>query len=112
MYQLRIRISISLAQLVSRSAGHWKRKLRTAKGARISDRLLRPGEVTRRRSPERDGVHQAALGPQGVLTTLQLQRAAHPDVALIDFAVVADLPDNVEGPGIVDAHQPAELTGP
>ena len=34
-YQPRIRVSISKAQDVARSAGHWKRKLRWRKGARM-----------------------------------------------------------------------------
>src|SRR5260221_3389288 len=37
MYQPRISASISNAQDVARSAGHWKRKLRTAKGDAICD---------------------------------------------------------------------------
>ena len=43
MYQPRIRVSISKAQEVSRSAGHMMRKERTAKGARKDGRA--PGAV-------------------------------------------------------------------
>jgi hypothetical protein len=34
-YQLRISVSISNAHEVARSAGHWKRKLRTRNGASV-----------------------------------------------------------------------------
>ncbi len=37
MYQPRISASISKAHEVARSAGHWKRKLRTAKGDAICE---------------------------------------------------------------------------
>ena len=44
-YQPRISVSISKAQDVRRSAGHWKRKLRTRSGAKVNDgsvRLIAP----------------------------------------------------------------------
>ena len=44
MYQPRMSVSISCAQEVSKSAGHWKRKLRTLKGARNE---RREGDDTR-----------------------------------------------------------------
>src|ERR1041385_9541776 len=37
MYQTSTRFSISMPQEVKRSAGHWKRKLRTRNGASIAD---------------------------------------------------------------------------
>ena len=40
MYQPRISVSISLPQEVSRSAGYWKRKLRTRNGASSEDRAI------------------------------------------------------------------------
>ena len=45
MYQPRMRFSISVPQEVSRSAGYWKRKLRTWNGANSDDRhiALTPG---------------------------------------------------------------------
>ena len=42
MYQPRISASISKPIDVARSAGHWKRKLRTAKGARAGFRARIP----------------------------------------------------------------------
>src|SRR3990167_7338235 len=38
MYQPRMIVSIANAQEVVRSAGHWKRKLRTRKGAKVEAR--------------------------------------------------------------------------
>jgi hypothetical protein len=66
MYRPRIRISISLAQevsrsagqQVSRSAGNCNRKQRTRKGR---EPLI--GDRGRIGSPERDCVHQPAVGP-------------------------------------------------
>jgi len=37
-YQLRMTVSISNASDVSRSAGHWKRKLRTRNAAKVKGR--------------------------------------------------------------------------
>src|SRR5688572_17051475 len=44
-YQPRISASISKAHDVARSAGHWKRKLRTANGARAAARPAGGGDV-------------------------------------------------------------------
>ena len=43
-YQPRISVSISSAQAVHRSAGHWKRKLRVANGARNGQRAVAGGK--------------------------------------------------------------------
>src|SRR5690349_17616064 len=45
-YQPRISASISNAQEVARSAGHWKRKLRTANGASIAPRAYRSSPLS------------------------------------------------------------------
>ena len=49
MYQPRISVSISHAHEVARSAGHWKRKLRTRKGAsgEVSDAALKTACLAR-----------------------------------------------------------------
>src|SRR5207248_9320862 len=47
-YQLRISVSISNAHDVSRSAGHWKRKLLMRKAASITGRVLLGSRATRR----------------------------------------------------------------
>src|SRR5690348_1345698 len=38
---------------------------------------------------ERNGVHQAALGPKPIQSALELQRASLADIALEDLAVIA-----------------------
>src|SRR5476649_520309 len=64
------------------------------------------------RPPRSDGgladrfcVLQAALAPQRVQATLDLERAAHADVALEALAVVTDLLDDVVDPLLVDAER-------
>src|SRR4051812_38329274 len=57
------------------------------------------------RSADRRGVLQAALGPQRVQATLDLERAAHADVAVEALAVVTDLLDDVVDPLLVDAER-------
>src|SRR5215471_3337095 len=52
-------------------------------------------------STQRQGIHQAALGPQTIEATRQLERAACADIALIALAVVPDLLDDVVGPLLV-----------
>src|SRR5262245_1723705 len=67
-YQPRISVSISNATDVARSAGHWKRKLRTRKGATADARTARGTDGIRecyrsgRAAPARD---RAALGARG-----------------------------------------------
>src|ERR1043166_29528 len=51
MYQPSTRFSISMPQEVKRSAGHWKRKLRTRNGASIAEEEKRVIRLTKR-SPE------------------------------------------------------------
>src|SRR5579875_2973973 len=48
----------------------------------------------------RHGIHQATMGPQGVEATLEAKRCLEPDIALEDFAVIADLFDRVVCPAI------------
>src|SRR4029453_6381 len=50
-------------------------------------------------------VLQAALGPQRVLAALDLEGAAHADVAVEALAVVTDLLDDVVDPLLVDAER-------
>ena len=54
-------------------------------------------------------VLQAALGPQRVDAARDLQRAAGADVALEDFAVVADRLDDVDDPVVGQAEIGADL---
>src|SRR3982751_3552146 len=50
-------------------------------------------------------VLQAALGPQRVQATLDLERAAHADIALEALAVITDLLDDGVDPLLVDAER-------
>lgn len=52
---------------------------------------------------------QAALGPKRVLATLDLQRRAGANVTVEDFAVVADLLDDVVGPVVRHAEIGTDL---
>src|SRR5688500_8564037 len=54
-YQPRISASISKAHDVARSAGHWKRKLRTAKGDAIAECYRRAQRPCVRESHANDG---------------------------------------------------------
>src|SRR5258706_2248622 len=73
-YQLRISVSISNAHDVSRSAGHWKRKLRTRKaasklrdGVALHDRFVeRHTEARPRRRHELPALHARHRGEHGL----------------------------------------------
>src|SRR5688500_7246710 len=82
MYQPRISDSISMAHDVARSAGHWKRKERTRKGASVAERSLIAARSARRMKGERglrrmclrtfepanarlDAARRAGVGDQG-----------------------------------------------
>src|SRR3546814_17893670 len=57
-YQPRIRVSISKAHDVARSAGHWKRKLRTRNGASVASGAIAS------KTPHRDATRGGgASGP-------------------------------------------------
>src|SRR6476660_1361338 len=73
----------------ARIAPQWSRPIR--KGA--PDRLGRPCW-----SADRQAVLEAALGPQRVLTALDLQLRAFADGLLEDLAVVADVLDDPVSP--------------
>ena len=80
MYQPRISSSISIAQDVSRSAGHWKRKLRTSNGISKGERAMRVLNIRRRsRRRYRNGIAyirpplvHSALGPRSSFRELAL----------------------------------------
>src|SRR5690606_12836942 len=55
-------------------------------------------------SANRQRVHQAAVLPLRVQAAFDLQRAGAAQVAIEAFSVVADLLDDVVGPGVVDSH--------
>src|SRR3954470_8797818 len=66
-YQPRMIVSISNAHEVRRSAGHWKRKLRTRKGASIDERVRGAGGATavsrcEREVPVRSSISNAGPG--------------------------------------------------
>src|SRR5436190_7607198 len=61
--------------------------------------------------PDRRGILQAALGPQSVRATLDLERAAHADIAIEALAVVADLLDDGVDPFLVEAERLAHAGG-
>src|SRR5215475_11227691 len=66
------------------------------------------GAPPERRAPalaDRRGVLQAALGPQPVEPSLDLERRAHAEVALEALAVVPDLLDDVVDPLFVDPQR-------
>src|ERR1700759_4499284 len=65
----------------------------------------------RLRSLERNGVLQAALGPERVQTTLQLERARLADIAFEDFAVIAGRLERGLHPLVVEAKPRAEIAG-
>src|SRR5690349_1042987 len=60
---------------------------------------LRPG------LPHRQGVHHAALAPQSVDATPEFERRVDTEVAVVDFAVVAELLDDVVGPALLQPEQ-------
>src|SRR6202035_461366 len=68
-----------------------------------------PGQAT---VPSANGqaVLQAALGPQRVEAARDLQRRALADIALKNFAVIADRLDDAIGPVVGQPHAFAELT--
>src|SRR5262249_6753108 len=61
--------------------------------------------------PDGWGVLQAALGPQPVEPALDLEQRAHADIALVAFAVVPDLLDDVVDPLLVDSQRLAHPGG-
>src|SRR6478735_1109118 len=61
------------------------------------------------RSTYRRCVLEAALVPQRVQTTLDLERAGLTDVAFEDFAIVADALDDVVGPFVGEPHVGADF---
>jgi hypothetical protein len=61
MYQPRMIVSISNAQDVARSAGHWKRKLRTRKGANVEARGSKLKPPWRRGRPRTAGNQPAVF---------------------------------------------------
>src|SRR6185312_523264 len=71
--------------------------------------------VSPRRLPqsllERDGVHQATLGPGGVEPALQLERAGLADNALEDLAVIAGRLERLLHPFVVEPEPRAEIAG-
>src|SRR5690606_32344749 len=78
-------------------------KAPAAYGAAGSRGPVGPHGVHGIRSADRKRVHQAAFCPECVEAALDLQGAALPDIAFEAFAVVADLLDDVVGPGFVEA---------
>src|SRR3954454_8183779 len=62
-------------------------------------------------SLERDGVHQAALGPGRVQAAIEFQRARLADIALKDLAVIADRLDGLQHPFVVEAQSRPEFAG-
>src|ERR1700749_2670449 len=60
-------------------------------------------------SPERNRIHQPAIGPQGVGPAIELQRTGFTDVPLIRLAVVADLLDDRQPESVVHPQQLAEI---
>src|SRR5262245_16203748 len=60
---------------------------------------------------ERDGVHQAALGPGGVEPALKLQGAGLADIALKNLAVIASGLDRLLHPFVVKPEPRAEVAG-
>src|SRR6476620_5652373 len=60
-------------------------------------------------SLERQGVHQAALGPGRVQAAIELQRARLADIALEDFAVIATRLDRLQHPLVVEAEPRSEI---
>ena len=56
-------------------------------------------------------VLQAALVPGAFQAAVQLQRRARTDIAVEDFAVVADRLDDVVGPIVGEAHPLTQLLG-
>src|SRR3546814_8647871 len=65
----------------------------------------KPGHCRSRgsiRSAQRDGVHQAAAGPEIVETAVELDWAVTADIALKAFAVIADLLDQRIGPFLLE----------
>src|ERR1700759_1869839 len=65
----------------------------------------------RLRSLDRNGVLQAALGPERVQTTLQLERARLADVSFEDFAVIAGRLERGLHPLVVEAEPRTEIAG-
>src|SRR5579859_2213359 len=71
----------------------------------------RPGDAWPRprepplQSAQRDRVHQAARGPERVRSALELERAAHADVALVAVGVVADLLQDRIDPFLVEPER-------
>src|SRR5690242_6549859 len=60
---------------------------------------------------ERDGVHQAALGPGGIEPALELQGTGLADIALEDLAVIAGRLDHQLHPFVVEPEPRAEVAG-
>src|SRR5262245_24347585 len=71
----------------------------------VSPEFKLASPASRLQSPEWDRIHQATVGPQRVLTTFELERRVHADIALVALAVVTDLFDDVVHPLLVDAHR-------
>src|SRR5450830_2026990 len=55
-------------------------------------------------SANRPTVHQTTVGIQSVQTALQFHRTSHTYAALVDFAIVTDLFNDVVGPFIIQAQ--------
>src|SRR5471032_576940 len=60
---------------------------------------------TRRALPQGQGIHQAALVPQRIEAAREFEGRLRSDVALVAFGVVADLPDDVGSPGLVESER-------
>src|ERR1700759_5790209 len=65
----------------------------------------------RLRSLERNGVLQAALGPERVQTALQLERARLADIAFENLAVIAGRLERGLQPLVVEPEPRAEIAG-
>src|SRR4051812_16373831 len=90
----------SPALSMSRGSGGWRSAGRGA-GPSPGGRL--------RHLPDRRGVHQATLGPQGVEASLQFQSGTLAKVPLEQLAIVPDLLDDVVAPLRIDPQHGSDL---
>src|SRR5579872_6086358 len=73
---------------------------RTSENLEIPGLVLthHPGMTTTRPLPDRRGVLDAAGAPELVEPARNVQLRSAADIALVDFAVIADMPDDADGP--------------